>query len=210
MPKVVDPEARRAAIAEAAVAVIARDGIDHASLRTIAAEAGLVVGSVRHYFPAQADVISFAMRRLADDVGVRVLRAAQPVLEGGGELDGSRRRAVSEEVLSELLPLDEERRRESAAWLAFATASASRPELQPISRDFRDGVRMIVRRILVHAQRHGGLPPGATALDVETERLAALLDGLAADAVLHAEVLPVTTMRAVLRRHLDGLLGTPD
>ncbi|MEV0662880.1 TetR family transcriptional regulator C-terminal domain-containing protein [Actinomadura luteofluorescens] len=46
--------------------VVRRDGLEQASLRTVAAEAGLAIGSVRHSFGGQADIMIFAMRTFAE------------------------------------------------------------------------------------------------------------------------------------------------
>ena len=48
MPKVVDHAARREQLAAALWRVVVRDGVEAASLRRVAAEAGWSVGSLRH------------------------------------------------------------------------------------------------------------------------------------------------------------------
>ncbi len=65
---------------------------------------------------------------------------------------------------------------------------------------------MVVGRILAGAARLGALPEGV-AVDVETERLAALVDGLAVNAVLQPDRTTPEVMVAVLSRHLDDLAG---
>jgi len=207
MPKTVDPEQRRNDIADATIAAILRGGVGEASLRNVAAEAGLAIGSVRHYFPSHAEVVDFAMRRLAERISVRVLEAAQPLIDNPSALDDRERREAAEATLSQLLPLDAQRSQESAAWLALVAASRTDPDLRPIARKLRDGTRAVAGRFLARIQQREHLAPGSAVLEVETERLAALLDGLTADAVLHPDRLQPETMRAVLRRHLDSLTG---
>ena len=109
VPKVVDPEARRREVAEAVFRVVRRHGLEQASLRNVADEAGLAIGSVRHYFADHDDLLRFALEELTDRLERRVLaRAAQarsaPTREG-------RRQAVAD-LLGELLPLDPDRRDE--------------------------------------------------------------------------------------------------
>jgi AcrR family transcriptional regulator len=58
--------------------VIRRDGVDQASLRAVATEAGLVIGSVRHYFATHDEMIVFAMRVLADRVTTRIAALGKP------------------------------------------------------------------------------------------------------------------------------------
>jgi AcrR family transcriptional regulator len=201
----VDVGERRELIADATLAVIAREGVEHATLRNVADEAELAIGSVRHYFAGQAEVVSFAMRRLAERIGARVLAVAAPALDDSTGLDVRERRTITEAVLGELLPLDETRLHESAAWVALVTASRTRPDLQPIAGEFRAGSRSLVRQVLGGMRLRGGLPTGLALLELETERLAILIDGLAMDAVLHPDQLDPDRMLGVLRRHLDSL-----
>ncbi len=58
----VDIEARRTELAEALWRVIRRDGLERASVRNVAREAGLSMGALRHYFGTQDELLAFAMR----------------------------------------------------------------------------------------------------------------------------------------------------
>ncbi|MGX9294181.1 TetR/AcrR family transcriptional regulator [Tsukamurella paurometabola] len=202
MPKIVDPDQRRSAIADAAVTVVARGGADHATLANVAAEAGLAIGSVRHYFDGQAAMVEYAMRWLADRIGDRVRSIAQPVLDGDVTGADARRRATVD-LLSELLPLDENRRREVTAWLALSTSAIHRPELRRIVDDLHGAVRALTRAIVERSTAAGGVDPGDRAVVLDAERLAALVDGLAVDAVLCPDLYPPELLRAVIERHLD-------
>jgi AcrR family transcriptional regulator len=204
MPKVVDAAARRQSVVDAVFRVINQQGLEQASLRNVADEAGLAIGSIRHYFNSQPELMAFAMRALVHRVAARMLSQADR-LSDPAELSATRRRAVTEEVLAELLPLDDERRHESAIRLAFTTAARTRPELRSCLYELYDGQRATVAQILIGAQRAGSL---LAALDIrlETERLCALLDGLTLDVVLWPDRMDRGGMIAVLRRHLDGLV----
>lgn len=65
-----DAEERRRLVAEAIFTVVVRDGLAHASLRVIAQEAGLAIGSVRHYFTDSGEMIVFALTRSAERGGL--------------------------------------------------------------------------------------------------------------------------------------------
>lgn len=52
--KVVDAGVGRRELAEAVWRVILRDGVEGASVREVAAEAGLSSGSLKHYFGSQS------------------------------------------------------------------------------------------------------------------------------------------------------------
>ncbi|QQQ74851.1 TetR/AcrR family transcriptional regulator [Saccharothrix sp. 6-C] len=194
MPKVVDPEARRREVAEAVFRVVRRHGLEQASLRNVADEAGLAVGSVRHYFADHDDLLRFALKELTDRLERRITVHVEAVRSAGAR--EGRRQAV-EDLLAELLPLDPDRRDEAEIWLAFATAARTRPTLRREARRMHEGMRMIVGKVLVG----DGVPD----VEVETERLAALLDGLALDGVLHPDLTTPEVMLAVLRKHLASL-----
>ncbi|QPZ39437.1 TetR/AcrR family transcriptional regulator [Paramicrobacterium chengjingii] len=60
MPKIVDHEERRAAIAIGVITVMAEHGIAGVSLRTVARAAGASMGSVQHYFATKAELVRLA------------------------------------------------------------------------------------------------------------------------------------------------------
>ncbi|MEV0680645.1 TetR family transcriptional regulator C-terminal domain-containing protein [Actinosynnema sp. NPDC050436] len=194
MPKVVDAESRRRAVAEAVFRVVRAHGLDQASLRNVAEEAGLAIGSVRHYFTDHDELLVFALEELTERVERRVLARVE-LIHAAGTPRG-RRDGVAD-LLGELVPLDPDRHDESVVWLEFSRAARTRPALAPGARRLHAGLRLIARRVLERA----GVPDVA----VEAERLAALLDGLAVNAVLQPDLTTPDVIRAVLSRHLDGL-----
>ncbi|MFD9888989.1 TetR/AcrR family transcriptional regulator [Amycolatopsis sp. NPDC059027] len=203
MPKIVDPEARRLAIAEAVFRVIRRDGLDQASLRAVAEEAGLVIGSVRHYFANHEELIVFAMRTLTRRTAARIAARADQLL--GDTTPGSEASLdQTTELLGELLPLDETRRAEAEVWLAFSAAARIRPGIAAETAQLHEGTRLLTRRSLAEAEKRGSLGAGLD-LDLEAERLAALLDGLTLGGISHPDRVTPDLMRAVVRRHLETL-----
>ncbi|WP_043263171.1 TetR family transcriptional regulator C-terminal domain-containing protein [Streptomyces sp. CT34] len=201
MPKIVDPEARRRAVAQAVLAVVAQRGLEGASLRNVAEEAGLAIGSVRHYFTDHDELMIFAMRELGRRTGERIRAHAERLLAPDGDLD---RRAATEELLAEFLPLDDARREEAVLWITFTAATHTRPELRPCAAEMQQDMRDLVARVLSEARRMGGMPADLE-VDVESRRLTALLDGLTLQAALLPDRMPPKQLRQVLRRHLDAL-----
>ncbi|SDS68717.1 TetR/AcrR family transcriptional regulator [Actinoplanes derwentensis] len=61
-----DPEARRAALAEAAMEVIAENGVGRTTHRAVAARAGLPLGATTYYFPTLDDLIAAGLRHALD------------------------------------------------------------------------------------------------------------------------------------------------
>ncbi|KJS59141.1 TetR/AcrR family transcriptional regulator [Streptomyces rubellomurinus] len=201
MPKIVDPVERRQAVADAVLRVAAREGLEHASLRNVAEEAGLAIGSVRHYFAGSSELMLFAMGELARRIDDRIRTHARALLDPAA---GTDRHARTRELLAEVLPLDAERREESALWLSFVTAARTRPELRARSAEMQAGLDELVRHVLTEARHAGGVAPGLD-LAVETRRLSALLDGLTLQAVQHPDLVGPDDLRAALAAHLDGL-----
>ena len=107
MPKRVDHDRRRDEIALAACRVVASGGFSRATMANIAATAGYTTGMLAHYFSSKQEIVLAALRLN--------LRRMQERLRRHREADGGALLAV----LSEALPLDEQRRAECAFWAAF-------------------------------------------------------------------------------------------
>ena len=190
MPKSVDHDQRRRELAEAVWRVIRRTGVDGASVRAAAHEAGWSAGALRHYFRTQSELLDFAIDLAAERISQRV---------GALELADDPRGAV-EQLLSELLPLDDERRAENELWLAFTARALIDPELRARHAEIDAALRAAALR----AVEMLGLPAGRERA-LEAERLHALLDGLALHAAMRPKRMPPQRIIAVLRRHLDQL-----
>jgi TetR/AcrR family transcriptional regulator, transcriptional repressor of bet genes len=113
MPKIVDHDQRRDQIALVACRVVAENGFDQATIVRIAREAGYTTGMVAHYFDTKQDIIIAALRLILRRIEERLTRAAG---SGGGAGDSS---AELLTLLSEALPIDEQRYIECAFWTAF-------------------------------------------------------------------------------------------
>ncbi|MFE4255746.1 TetR/AcrR family transcriptional regulator [Streptomyces sp. NPDC056910] len=203
MPKYVDPDARRLIVVDALFRVVVREGLQRTSLRAVADEAQLNIGSLRHYFASQQDLMRFAMQSMLDRVGSRLLERIERI----GDLEDHPRPEqlqLTGGLLAELLPLDERRRAEVTVFLDFNTAARTNPAFADLSRQAAEGTRKLVRRVLTRLDASGALRPGLD-LDMETERLTALLDGLSLSAVLHPEILNPRASVDVLLAHLGDL-----
>jgi AcrR family transcriptional regulator len=194
MPKIVDHEQRRRELGHAVWRVIRRDGVDDASVRTVANEAGWSPGALRHYFATQSELLAFAMRLVVERIEGRICALNRPA---------GAREAV-EQVLHELLPLDEERRAENEVWLAFTARALIDPELRAQHTEVHDALNRACAASLETLAAAGRAQAGSqTALQVE--HLHALTDGLAVHTALRPELMPPERIVAVLRLHLDAL-----
>jgi AcrR family transcriptional regulator len=144
------PEARRHAIGAALLRVVARDGLDGVSLRTVAAEAGTSLGMVQRQFAGKDELMLFALRQTGEAAAERIRRVPlhAPVL-------GALRR-----VADELLPLDDQRVLEARVYYAFATKAAIRPDFATIVIEHDQQLQGILVAIFQAAERDGEIPPG--------------------------------------------------
>ncbi|WP_461171933.1 TetR family transcriptional regulator C-terminal domain-containing protein [Arthrobacter sp. Z1-9] len=200
MPKIVDAEARRQDVVEAVWRIVAVDGLEKASLREVAGEAGLAVGSVRHYFAGSEELLTHSFATVINRIVSRLVEAL-PALEENPPTSREHRAAVLT-LLGELLPLDEQRAVEACVWMAFRNAARIRPFLAAEADRSHREVAALMGRVITAL-----LPDGASeeTLVVEAERLLATLDGLCMHALLQPAWMPARMCLDVLERHLEGL-----
>ncbi|GHG64395.1 TetR/AcrR family transcriptional regulator [Streptomyces griseocarneus] len=208
MPKLVDPAARRLEVVDAVFRVVVRDGLAQASLRNVADEAGLNIGSVRHYFAGHQELMLFAMRSMLDRVSHRLARHIEEAPDLA-TASGAERRAVMDGLLCELLPLDDVRRAEVTVFVEFMTAARTDSALGDLAREAAEGSRGLITRILYRLSARGDLRPG---LDPDTEavRLWGLIDGLCLNSVLHPDLLSPDACVTALRGHLAQITTDSD
>jgi AcrR family transcriptional regulator len=195
MPKVVDHERRRADIAAAARRVLRRDGIERLSVRNVAREADLSPGALRHYFPRHDDLIRFALRQFADDLRERIAAIDFPA----DDLEA----AVL--LVEQVLPLDEQRHEDMEIWLGYTERARFDPVLHEMSSENQDALALLARSALARLEQ-GGILRDDLDVELETERLHALIDGLAVHAYVHPERLGPDRLSGVVRHHLGGLV----
>jgi AcrR family transcriptional regulator len=212
MPKVVDHEQRRRLIAQATWRVISRDGVRAASVRTVAVEAGLSTGALRHYFDDHSSLLLFAARHSLELVAVRVF----------GHLSSAEAepRPSVQACLEELLPLDEQRAAESAVYFGLIDQVRLLPE-QTAFREAMFGQGRRLYRLLVRWLAGGPRPApemltgnpaaGSTPLDdprleVRACSLQLFIDGLAVNGLICPGQLDRAALRATLSNELDRLV----
>lgn len=185
----VDPDRRRRDVVAAVWRVVRRDGLDRASVRNVAREAGLSTGSLRHYFATQPELLAFTLRTIIERIERRI--AAAPGADGD-----PRERAAR--VLAELLPMDAERAAENHVWLAFTARALVDPALRTLCEEAHAAMRSGCRAIAASLAPDGDV-------ELEADRLHALVDGLAVHAALHPRAATPERMRAAVAAHLDEL-----
>ncbi|NUT34608.1 MAG: TetR family transcriptional regulator [Hamadaea sp.] len=120
MPKKVDVDERRREFAEAVYRVIETGGSEALSLRDVAAEAGVSMGMVQHYFRTKDEMLLFAL----DHMGARVGSRLQNRLAA---LHDPTPKEVVRAMLAEMLPSTKESRQEAAVSIAFFNRAVVTP-----------------------------------------------------------------------------------
>ncbi|MFC4098806.1 TetR/AcrR family transcriptional regulator [Paenibacillus xanthanilyticus] len=195
MPKIVDHQQRKEELAEAAWRVIRKEGLDGLSVRRVAEEAGISLGSLRHYFHTQDELIAFSMRLISERANARIDRLpfnGQPYHD-------------MMLVLAELIPLDEERLSEAEVWLAFSGKAVSDPVIRELSREVFDSLYVGFRRSLEQLIAHKLTREGIDA-SLESRRLHALIDGLVLHLATFPERLGREEVMQVVAYHLQSIL----
>lgn len=191
---------------EAVFRIIVVDGLERASLREVADEAGLAVGSVRHYFASSDELLVHAFATVVDrivgrlETSLSLLERLQP--------DSAEHAAGVLSLLGQFLPLDEESATDACVWMAFRNAARVRPVLGGEAARSHRSVAAVVGQLIM---RLSGGAASEEEMVIEAERLLAVLDGLCMHALLQPEWMTADMCRDVLDSHLASLraLGAP-
>ena len=195
MPKIVNHDKRREQLAEAAWRVIRREGLEGVTVRSVADEAGMSLGSLRHYFVTQSELLAFSMRMVSDRVNQRIAKLP---------FNGDPRHDI-ELVIGEIMPLDEERLAESEVWISFTGRAMVDPTFRALSLEVHeslyDGFRRMINVLIQLKLTDEGIDA-----ELETRRLHALVDGLVIHSITNAERHDPDEMWRVVKLHLDHLI----
>lgn len=110
VPKIVDHDQRRAELGAAVRQVVARAGVEGATVRAVAAEAGWSMGALRYYFGTQDELLDFAVDASLSDIPLRLQHILETQEPGP---------ARAQALIEEMLPLDDDRLAEVRVYLAF-------------------------------------------------------------------------------------------
>lgn len=193
MPKVVDHEQRRVELAKAVWSVVERDGINEASIRAVASEAGWTYGAIAHYFKSRDDLLLFAYK-----LALQHEFATGHVTDEVDPLE----RVVA--VLRRALPVDEITRIEFRIWLGFMGRVADNAALAQSVLQEHAAYHAKVRRVVVEAQQSGWLDPSIDADDM-METVTMFVDGLGVSAALDPDKYTADVLDRKLRSFLHSL-----
>lgn len=155
MPRIVDHDQRRRQIAEALLAVAARDGHESVSSRAVAKELGVATGSLWHYFDGFDDVVRAAAAEVTRRTDARIADATA----------GLRGVARLQTLMREVLPISELTRIEAHVvvgfWGRLATVAPTPDAGAPTLATWEDSIRLALAEAVEHGELRADTPTEA-------------------------------------------------
>ncbi|MEV0265160.1 TetR/AcrR family transcriptional regulator [Streptomyces sp. NPDC050617] len=198
MPKRVDHDERRRQISEALWRIAATRGLDGASLRDVAAEAGISLGRLQHYFTSKDEMFVFALEYISG-LGEQRIRERVQALPGAPAP-----RDILRHCLLEMLPLDDESRAGNLVQVAYFARAVHDERMRRHAQEGVPALRDFFAAQVRHAVERGEVSPERDPQD-EAMLLIGLADGLTSFALLDVYA-PAEALR-LIDRHLAGLFS---
>ncbi len=186
------PDVRRAALIEATLACLKREGRDGLAARRIGAEAGISIGLINHYFPSKDDLVAAAYETLAD----RQLAMLQAAAGTGADPQGRLRAFVAAFFGPEVLDREVLR-----AWIVFWAMAFDSGAVRAVHERSNGRFQATLAALLAAARED--VPDSAS----EATELSALLDGLWVEWCLADAPFAAAEGRAICDRWIDRFLA---
>lgn len=144
---------------------------------------GVSGGAVQHHFPTRAEMVLYAMEWTSEQVEQRL--SAGP--RWGTSVSGRGKIAL------ELHPLDVDRHREHAVWVAFIAHAGTDPKLSDVKRQTNEKLHGMYSRI-IRARRELPAPAGVSAASSSAASTGVQMDAL----LLQSQVVGLSLQLAAL------------
>jgi len=194
VPKIVDHDERRLELVGATWRIIARLGIESATMREIATEAGFANGALKPYFPTKDTLLTFAFSHVFNRTNDRIAEVTA----------GKSGIAALRAFCLEVLPLDEERVSEARIVIPFWQKAINDPEKAAIHQESMEQWQAAIVRHLGEARKNGDVSAAADDRVIAGHLLNMLL-GAQIAAALAAEGQPDLRLTDQLESFLDLL-----
>ncbi len=191
MPKIVDHDQRRLELVDATWRIIARHGIEGATMREIATEAGFANGALKPYFPTKDHLITFAFGHVFNRTNQRISDTS------AGKVGLEALRAFCQEVL----PLDEDRINEARIVIPFWQKALTDPAKAELHEASMNQWRSCLEGHLRRARDRGEVTVPTSDEDIVNQLMSMLLGAQIVAAMSPGEHLP-----AQLSAQLDAYL----
>jgi TetR/AcrR family transcriptional regulator, regulator of biofilm formation and stress response len=187
------PDAIRAAIIEATIRLIGRDGVDGVTHRAVAREAGVSLSSTTYHYASKDEIVTEALRRVAALEIERVAHDAERLAEGHADVASIARALavwLAEQVEGDGLL-------QVRAGYHLQLEAGKRPALREINHEWALAVQALAERVL----RAAGSPRPRT----DARILVNAIDGLRLEAVTAPRPGLARRVGPVIERLLDAL-----
>lgn len=197
MPKIVDHAQRRLDLADAALALVASEGVSAVTTRAVAKKSGWTIGVINHYFKSRHDLLLATLRR-ASEIQGKVYK----------DLDEQNPDAMEKlhRLVESFLPLDERRLALTRIFLFFYAEGAAEETARIEIAGFLARWRNVVSSALTAAQEQGLIDP-ALGIETATLSLVGALDGLSFEAVLDPVVMEAIARPGFVDTCIDVAIG---
>jgi AcrR family transcriptional regulator len=181
-------------------AITAQYGLEAVSVRDVAAEAGVSVGLVQHYFKTKDEMLLFACRYMIERANART----QALFNSSPEPQSAR--SVLRGLFEQMLPLTEERRVAIRVWIAFLARAVVKPELGVFMQQTHMNTHIFIAAQLRQGQRTGEVEDSID-VDRATRAIFMLVEGL----VSHVQIGHYTGEQAMqaIDDRLDEVFRSP-
>ncbi|MEM8925896.1 MAG: TetR/AcrR family transcriptional regulator [Actinomycetota bacterium] len=195
MPKVVDHDQRRRQITDAVCRITLRGGLAAATFREVAAEAGVSVRLIQHYFGTKATLLEITQQHVGERSIARLMQWIEAT-------DGSAR-AVLEAFLKSFVPVDDESRVATLMYIALYTETIVAALGESADARRTTEAQMAYDAVLEQLKR------GPLVVDVDVHREAQLIMALMPGVGQYVLDRTITAddAYAIVDHHLDRLFG---
>jgi AcrR family transcriptional regulator len=198
MPKDVDHDERREELLEAVWRVVARDGLEGATIRGMARETGWSAGVLAHYFADKDDILESALRLAYERIAER----------WNAKLEGLTGIAALRELVLDNLPLDDQRELETKFLMNYWSRVIRGGDAVP--RPGRRGPQLIdlLTTLVRDGQQAGEIVTEEAAEDI-AERLLGLIDGFSLHTLLDPDRLPRQRQVELIEQEFTRMSKSP-
>lgn len=185
---------KRSDVVAATLRVIARDGLDKASMRAIAQELDCTTGVLTHYFRDKEEMLDVVLSELMSAIEEQRNEFQLGVMDVDRYI----------EYVCRLLPNTEAQIRWWKVWLAFTISSFVKQRRSGENHRFYESIRAgwseTFRRLVAGGCIRSDLNP-----EDEADALLAIIDGLGVQVLISPAYLTIDRQRRLLKTHFDRL-----
>lgn len=198
------PEKRRSDLIDAAIRCLAEGGMAAFKMERVAAEAGVSLGLVSHYFPSKDELLKEMYRRaLYDDVNRKVEELDAEPISGD---TGSAARRLSRMVDSLIHP-DYLKPANLTTWVSLWGEIIVNPPLRKTHRTLYRSYMDLLSRLIAAVAKERNKPIDSTEM---ARNFQALIDGLFLERALDSQALDHADLRRAAFQYLELQLGSLD